>query len=48
MATNMELSQVNQGFTLIELLVVVSLSVMLMLGASALFMTFLVSNTKNS
>jgi prepilin-type N-terminal cleavage/methylation domain-containing protein len=34
------------GFTLIELIMVVTLSVILMLGASALFMTFLVSNTK--
>jgi prepilin-type N-terminal cleavage/methylation domain-containing protein len=34
------------GFTLIELLVVVSLSVMLMLAASALFFMFLIGNTK--
>lgn len=34
------------GFTLIELLIVVSLSVMLMLSASSLFMTFLLGNTK--
>jgi len=36
------------GFTLIELLIVVSLSVMLMLSASSLFMTFLLGNTKVS
>ncbi|MDQ3008298.1 MAG: prepilin-type N-terminal cleavage/methylation domain-containing protein [bacterium] len=40
--------QTTAGFTLIELLVVVSLSVMLMLSASALFLTFLISNTKTS
>lgn len=34
------------GFTLIELLIVVTLSVMLMLSASSLFMTFLLGNTK--
>lgn len=34
------------GFTLIELLVVVTLSIMLMLAASALFFMFLISNTK--
>jgi len=36
------------GFTLIEVLVVVSLTVMLLLTASTLFMTFLISNTKTS
>jgi prepilin-type N-terminal cleavage/methylation domain-containing protein len=36
----------QRGFTLIELLIVVSLSVMLMLSASSLFMTFLLGNTK--
>lgn len=36
------------GFTLIELLIVVSLSVMLMLSASSLFLTFLLGNTKVS
>jgi prepilin-type N-terminal cleavage/methylation domain-containing protein len=38
----------NRGFTLLELLIVVSLTVVLMLGASALFLTFLVSNTKGN
>lgn len=42
-------SAINKnGFTLIELLVVVSLSVMLMLSAAALFLTFLLGNTKVS
>lgn len=42
-----QLNLLNQsGFTLIELLVVVSLSVMLMLAASALFFMFLIGNTK--
>ncbi len=36
------------GFTIIELLVVVTLSVMLMLGATALFLTFLVGNTRTN
>lgn len=36
------------GFTLVELLVVVSLSIMLMLSATALFLTFLVGNTKTN
>jgi prepilin-type N-terminal cleavage/methylation domain-containing protein len=39
-------SSTQLGFTLIELLVVVSLSVMLMLAASALFFMFLIGNTK--
>ncbi|MBD3279697.1 MAG: hypothetical protein GF390_03230 [Candidatus Pacebacteria bacterium] len=34
------------GFTLIEILVVSSLAIILMLAASALFMTFMISNTK--
>ncbi len=34
------------GFTLVEVLVVVSLTVMIMLTASALFMTFLISGSK--
>ncbi|NCN03643.1 MAG: type II secretion system protein [Candidatus Pacebacteria bacterium] len=34
------------GFTLVELLVIVSLSVMLMLASSALFLTFLLGSTK--
>jgi len=34
------------GFTMIELLVVVSLSVMLMLATSTLFLTFLIGRTK--
>lgn len=38
----------NKGFTLLELLIVVSLTVILMLSASALFLTFLVSNTKGN
>jgi type II secretory pathway pseudopilin PulG len=36
------------GFTLIEVLVVVSLTVMIILTASALFMTFLISGSKAS
>lgn len=39
-------SHKKSGFTLIELLIVVGVSVILMLAASALFMTFLISNTK--
>lgn len=38
----------SQGFTLIELLIVVSLSVIIMLAASSLFMTLLIGNTKTS
>lgn len=34
------------GFTLIELLVVISITVIMMLTASVLFMTFLISNSK--
>ncbi len=40
------LKQKNRGFTLIELLITTSLTVLLLLGISALFMTFLLSNTK--
>lgn len=36
------------GFTLVELLIIVSLSVMLMLSSSALFLTFLLGSTKVS
>jgi type II secretory pathway pseudopilin PulG len=36
------------GFTLVELLVIVTLSVMLMLAASSLFLTFLLGSTKVS
>lgn len=36
------------GFTLIELLVVVTLSVMLLLTASSLFMTFLIGSSKTN
>lgn len=36
------------GFTLVELLVIVTLSVMLMLSSSALFLTFLLGSTKVS
>ena len=36
----------NNGFTLIELLIVIAMSVVLMLTASTLFLTFLVGNTK--
>jgi len=36
----------KNGFTLVELLIVVTLSVMLLLGASAMFMTFLLSNSR--
>ena len=39
-------TQKQNGFTLIELLIVISLTVVLMLAASALFLTFLVSNNK--
>lgn len=38
----------QQGFTLIELLIVVSLSVLLMLTASSLFLTLLIGNTKTN
>lgn len=38
----------KNGFTLIELLIVVSLSVMLMLASSGLFLTFLLGSTKVS
>lgn len=38
----------TSGFTLIELLIVVSLTVMLMLGASTMFMAVLISNTQLS
>lgn len=36
------------GFTLVELLMVTALSVMIMLTATAMFMTFLIGNTKTS
>lgn len=36
----------ENGFTLVELLVVVTLSIMLMLAASAMFFMFLIGNTK--
>jgi type II secretory pathway pseudopilin PulG len=36
------------GFTLIELLIVVTLTIMLMLAASSLFMTFLLGNTRTT
>lgn len=45
---NMHLLRTKAGFTLIELLIVVSLSIMLMLGASTMFMAVLISNTKLS
>jgi len=38
----------DNGFTLIELLIVISITVILMLSASVLFMTFLISNSKVS
>jgi prepilin-type N-terminal cleavage/methylation domain-containing protein len=38
--------QNHRGFTLIELLIVISTVVILMLTASVLFMTFLISNSK--
>ncbi len=38
----------THGFTLIEVLVVVSLTVIIMLTASALFMTFLISGAKTN
>lgn len=40
--------QIRNGFTLVELLIVVSLSVIIMLAASSLFMTLLIGNTKTS
>lgn len=40
--------KLNAGFTLIELLVVSSILVMLLLTASAMFMTFLIGNAKTS
>jgi len=42
----MGIIQDSKGFTLIELLIVISLTVILMLSASVLFMTFLISNSK--
>lgn len=36
------------GFTLVELLIVITLSVMLLLAASSLFLTLLIGNTKTS
>lgn len=39
---------IKNGFTLIELLIVTTLSIMLMLGAAALFTTFLVSNNRTT
>ncbi len=41
-------SQLQAGFTLIEMLVVVSLTVLLMIAASSLFMTSLIGNTKTT
>jgi prepilin-type N-terminal cleavage/methylation domain-containing protein len=41
-----QIAQNHRGFTLIELLIVISLTVVLMLTASVLFMTFLISNNK--
>jgi type II secretory pathway pseudopilin PulG len=38
--------QSQAGFTLIELIIIVSLTIILMLTASALFMTFLISGAK--
>lgn len=38
----------QSGFTLIELIIVVTLSIMLLLAASSLFMTMLIGNTKTS
>jgi prepilin-type N-terminal cleavage/methylation domain-containing protein len=38
----------QQGFTLIELLVTTSIAVMLLLSASAIFMTFLIGSAKNN
>lgn len=45
---NKNLDNKQAGFTLVELLVIVSLSVMLMLTSSALFLTFLLGSTKVS
>lgn len=42
------INQQGAGFSLIELLIVVSLTVMLMLAASTIFLTFLVGNTRIS
>ncbi len=41
-----QIARNHRGFTLIELLIVISLTVVLMLTASVLFMTFLISNNK--
>jgi Tfp pilus assembly protein PilW len=38
----------NNGFTLIELLITTSLTVLLLLGISSLFMTFLISSAKTN
>ncbi len=48
MARNQLKPRRQLGFTLVELLIVVTLTVMLMLTASTLFMTFLIGNTKTS
>ncbi len=40
--------QHQAGFSLIELMIVVSITVMLMLAASTIFMTFLVGNTRTT
>ncbi|NCN87590.1 MAG: type II secretion system protein [Candidatus Pacebacteria bacterium] len=45
---NNRLDNKQAGFTLVELLVIVTLSVMLMLASSALFLTFLLGSTKVS
>ncbi len=41
-------NQQQTGFSLIELMIVVSLTVMLMLAASTIFLTFLVGNTRTN
>lgn len=41
-----KLPNFQSGFTLIELLIVTTLSIMLMLGAAALFTTFLIGNNR--
>ncbi len=43
-----QMRQSQRGFTLIELLIVVTLSVMLLLTASTLFITLLIGNTKTN
>lgn len=45
---NSVIKKYQSGFTLIELLVTTSIAVMLLLSASAVFMTFLIGSAKNN